>query len=79
MLASGPLLPRDLTATARFDARLVVASACESALSAMSDLPEEAVSIGTVLLASGSACAIRARHEIRVALRVLPSTWRQLS
>jgi len=47
-----------MPSVSRLDARLVVASACESALSEMSGLPDEVVSIGTALLASGSACAI---------------------
>ncbi len=57
-LASGVLLATDLTAATRLDARLVVASACESALSEISGLPDEVVSIGTAMLAAGSACAI---------------------
>lgn len=58
LLSSGLVPATEVTALARLDARLVVASACESALSAMSELPDEVVSIGTALLASGSACAI---------------------
>jgi CHAT domain-containing protein len=57
-LASGIVPATELTALAQLDARLVVASACESALSEVSGLPDEVVSIATAMLASGSACAI---------------------
>lgn len=58
MLASGAVPAVELTAVAQLDARLVVASACESALSEIAGLPDEVVSIATAMLASGSACAI---------------------
>lgn len=58
LLASGLVPATDLTALAQLDARLVVVSACESALSEISGLPDEVVSIATAMLASGSACAI---------------------
>jgi CHAT domain-containing protein len=57
-LASGDLAAVDLTTVVRLDARLVVVSACESALSEIAGLPDEVVSIATALLSSGSACAI---------------------
>jgi CHAT domain-containing protein/tetratricopeptide (TPR) repeat protein len=57
-LASGNLPAVELTTVARLDARLVVASACESAVSQVAGLPDEVVSIATALLASGTACAI---------------------
>ena len=57
-LASGPVSAIELTSVAPLDARLVVVSACESALSELSGLPDEVVSLGTALMASGSACAI---------------------
>jgi len=58
LLASGLVPATDLTVLAQLDARLVVVSACESALSEISGLPDEVVSIATAMLASGSACAI---------------------
>ena len=57
-LASGDVPAVELTTVAALDARLVVVSACESALSAVAGVPDEVVSIATALIASGSACAI---------------------
>jgi CHAT domain-containing protein len=48
----------ELTALGELQTRLVVVSACQSALADIVDLPDEALSIGTAMLASGSACAI---------------------
>ena len=57
-LASGDLPAHELTTVAQLDARLVVISACQSALSEIAGLPDEVVSIATALLVSGSAGVI---------------------
>lgn len=39
-------------------ARVVVVSACQSGLSELAGLPDEVISVGTAMIAAGSACAI---------------------
>lgn len=48
----------ELAAVGPLRARLTVASACQTAISDIGDLPEEALSIGTALIGAGSACVI---------------------
>jgi tetratricopeptide (TPR) repeat protein len=48
----------ELAAVGPLQARLTVASACQTAISEIGDLPEEALSIGTALVGAGSACVI---------------------
>jgi tetratricopeptide (TPR) repeat protein len=52
-LASGDLLATELPKVAGFETRLVVASACQSAIPAMARMQEEPVSIATAILAAG--------------------------
>jgi CHAT domain-containing protein len=63
-LASGALPATALTALGEMATRLVVVSACQSAISEIAGLPEEALSIATVMLAAGSACAIASLWEV---------------
>ncbi len=58
LLADGPLSAREIAGLARLDARLVVVSACQSAVSRLDDLPDEAISLGTTMLIAGAACAV---------------------
>jgi CHAT domain-containing protein len=92
-LASGDIPASALTTVGKLDARLVVASACQSALSEIAGMPDEVVSIATAMLASGSACAIaslwpvddlaaallmtRLYHELLVAGRRPPEALRR--
>lgn len=48
----------ELAAVGPLKARLTVASACQTAINEIGDLPEEALSIGTALIGAGSACVI---------------------
>ena len=64
VLASQDVAASQLTALARLNSRLVVASACRTAVADISDLPDEVSSIATALLASGSACAIASLWEV---------------
>lgn len=48
----------ELAAVGPLRARLTAASACQTAISEVNDLPEEAISIGTALIGAGSACVI---------------------
>lgn len=70
-LANGPLSALDLTALGPLQTRLVAISACQSALSEIAGLPDEVFSIGTAMLAAGSACAIASLwpvHDLATAL-----------
>jgi CHAT domain-containing protein len=58
LLADGAVSALDLTDLASLDTRLVVVSACQSGLSEIVGMPEEALSIGTAMVAAGTACAI---------------------
>lgn len=58
LLADGPLRALELTAVTQSTARLVTISACQTALSSLADLADEAFSIGTAMLAAGSACSV---------------------
>jgi CHAT domain-containing protein/tetratricopeptide (TPR) repeat protein len=57
LLADGPV---SLTALSqlKLSCRVCVASACQTALSSLTALPQEGLSLATVLLAAGSSCAI---------------------
>lgn len=57
-LADGPVSVFDLTALAGLQTRVVAVSACQSALSEIAGLPDEAFSIGTAMLGAGSASVI---------------------
>lgn len=57
-LADRDVLATDLAAIGPLGARLTVASACQTAISDVADLPEEVISISSLLLAAGSACVI---------------------
>lgn len=58
LLADGFLSAPDLTTLGSLDARLVVVSACQSAMSTITERADEVFSISTVMLAAGSRCAI---------------------
>jgi CHAT domain-containing protein len=57
-LADGTMTALELTELPGITTRLVVISACQSALSEIAGMPDEVVSIGTAMVAAGSACAI---------------------
>jgi CHAT domain-containing protein len=57
-LADVELALDELAAVGPLVARLTVASACQTALPQISDLPDEVFSIGTALVNAGSACAV---------------------
>jgi CHAT domain-containing protein len=63
-LASGWLPATAFPAFGGISTRLVVVSACQSALPEIAKLPDEAFSIGTVMLAAGSACVIASLWEV---------------
>jgi CHAT domain-containing protein/tetratricopeptide (TPR) repeat protein len=58
LLADGPLWVNEIAGLAQLEARLVVVSACQSALSRLDDLPDEAISIGTTMIIAGAACVV---------------------
>jgi CHAT domain-containing protein len=58
LLADGLSSATDLTALAGLQTRLVAISSCQSALPEIAGLPDEVISIGTAMLAAGSACAV---------------------
>ncbi|MEJ7791972.1 MAG: CHAT domain-containing protein [Gaiellaceae bacterium] len=58
LLADGPLSADEIAGLARLDARLVVVSACQSAVSRLDDLPDEAISLGTTMIIAGAACTV---------------------
>lgn len=58
LLADGWLPASDLTGLYPLCARSAVVSACQSAMSEITTVPDEPSSIGTALLATGVACAI---------------------
>jgi CHAT domain-containing protein len=57
-LADGAMSANDLAQLGRLRARLVAISACQSALSEIAGMPDEAVSIGTAMLGAGATCAV---------------------
>lgn len=57
LLSDGAMSPVQFSALP-LSSRLTVFSACQTAISDIAQLPDEAVSIGTAALAAGSACAI---------------------
>jgi len=70
-LANGAVSALDLTVLAPLQTRLVAISACQSALSEIAGLPDEVFSIGTAMLAAGSACAVASLwpvHDLATAL-----------
>jgi CHAT domain-containing protein len=58
ILADGDLRAPDVSRLGPLHARVAVASACQSGVTELSDLADEAFSLGTALLAAGAACAI---------------------
>ena len=71
LLSDGAVSAHDLTAVLELSTRLVAISACQTALSEIAGLPDEAFSIGTTMLAAGSACAIASLwpvHDMATAL-----------
>jgi CHAT domain-containing protein/tetratricopeptide (TPR) repeat protein len=58
LLADGPLSGDEIAGLARLDARLAVVSACQSAVSRLDDLPDEAISLGTTMIIAGAACVV---------------------
>jgi CHAT domain-containing protein/tetratricopeptide (TPR) repeat protein len=58
VLADGLASAAELTALAGLQTRLVAISSCQSALPEIAGLPDEVISIGTAMLAAGSACAV---------------------
>ena len=57
-LADDTVSAFDLTELPALTTRLVAMSACQSALSEIAGMPDEVVSIGTAMVAAGSACAV---------------------
>jgi tetratricopeptide (TPR) repeat protein len=57
-LTDRPVTASELAASKVLDARLTVASACQTAISEQVRFPDEALSLGTALVAGGSACVI---------------------
>jgi tetratricopeptide (TPR) repeat protein len=57
-LSDGVISAEEVTSIGPLSTRVVVVSACQGALAELSGRPEEAVSLGTALLAAGSACAV---------------------
>ena len=71
LLADGWLGAEHLTEVAASRSRLAVVSACQSAVSNLNELADESVSIGSVLIAAGTACAIVSLwpvHDLATAL-----------
>ena len=64
-LADGPVFAPQLTELAELPARLVTVSACQSAVADITHLPEEGISVGSVLLAAGAACVIASLWPVR--------------
>lgn len=58
LLADGWLPAGELTEVAALRARLVAVSACQSAVGNMAELADESISIGSVMMVAGAACAI---------------------
>jgi CHAT domain-containing protein len=65
LLSDGTIDVAQLTELAELPSRLVVVSACQSAVMDISHLPEEAISIGSVLLAAGAACVVASLWPVR--------------
>ena len=65
LLSDGAIDVAQLTELAELPSRLVAVSACQSAVTDISDLPEEAISIGSVLLAAGAACVVASLWPVR--------------
>jgi CHAT domain-containing protein/tetratricopeptide (TPR) repeat protein len=57
-LSDGTVSAEEITSIGPLSTRVVVVSACQGALSEISGLPEEAISLGTAFVAAGSACAV---------------------
>jgi CHAT domain-containing protein len=64
-LADGPVDVTRLTELAELPSRLVTVSACQSAVIDISHMPEEGISVGTVLVAAGAACVIASLWPVR--------------
>lgn len=58
LLSDGWLAAEELTQVGGIRARLAVVSACQSAVGSITDLSDEAISIGSVIMAAGAACVI---------------------
>ncbi len=58
VLADGELKATELAGIQPLAARLAVASACQTAIAELNNLPDEVFSVATVLIAAGAACAI---------------------
>lgn len=70
-LADGWLEAKRLTEVVALRSRLAVVSACQSAVSNLNELADESVSIGSVMMAAGTACAIVSLwpvHDLATAL-----------
>lgn len=71
LLADGWLGAERLTEVAASRSRLAVVSACQSAVSNLNELADESISIGSVMMAAGTACAIVSLwpvHDLATAL-----------
>lgn len=58
LLSDGWLAAGALTEVAELRARLVAVSACQSAVTNLAELADESISIGSVMMVAGAACAI---------------------
>jgi hypothetical protein len=74
-LADGPVDVTRLTELAELPSRLVTVSACQSAVVDISHLPEEGISVGTVLVAAGAACVIASLWPVRSDTTALLMTY----
>jgi len=64
-LADGDVEVTRLTELAELPSRLVTVSACQSAVVDITHMPEEAISVSTVLIAAGAACVIASLWPVR--------------
>jgi CHAT domain-containing protein/tetratricopeptide (TPR) repeat protein len=79
-LSDGPLSASDVTTYNMLATRLVVVSACESGLSEIAGLPDEVLSIGTAMVAAGTACAIASLWPVddRAAALLMLRTYEEM-
>jgi CHAT domain-containing protein len=73
-LADRIVRPLELTEMAFLRARLAVASACQTAQAEILGQPDEVFSIGAILLASGSACAVATQWSVNDAAAAILMT-----
>jgi len=73
-LADRIVRPLELTELTPLNARLAVASACQTAQAEILGQPDEVLSIGAILLAAGSACAVATQWSVNDAATAILMT-----